>query len=70
MLQKNFATSIRIMAQEQVEIVKRELEHSLEQATDMQNPLNKLVQELEYKLELSQNFFLGDNVNYGQQQQQ
>ena len=58
------------MAQEQVEIVKRELEHSLEQATDMQNPLNKLVQELEYKLELSQNFFLGDNVNCGQQQQQ
>ena len=51
-----------------MEIVKRELERSLEQATDMQNPLNKLVQELEYKLELSQNFFLGDNVNCGQQQ--
>ena len=57
------------MAQEQVEIVKRELGQSLERTTETQNPLNKLVRGLEHVLELSQNFFLGDNVNCGQQQQ-
>ena len=58
------------MVQEQVEIIKRELEQSLERATEMQNPLNNLVQELNHKLELSQNFFLDNNVDCGQQQQQ
>ena len=58
------------MVQEQVEIIKRELEQSLEQATEMQNPLNNLVQGLNHKLELSQNFFLDNNVDCGQQQQQ
>ena len=46
MLQKNLATYIRIMAQEQAEIIKRELEQSLERATETQNPLNNLVQGL------------------------
>ena len=58
------------MVQEQVEIIKRELEQSLERATEMQNPLNNLVQGLNHKLELSQNFFLNNNVDCGQQQQQ
>ena len=58
------------MVQEQVEIIKRELEQSLERATDMQNPPNNLVQGLNHKLELSQNFFLDNNVDCGQQQQQ
>ena len=67
MLQKNVTTLIRITAQEQVAIVKKELEQSLEQATEKQNPLNKLVERLVEGLELGQNFFLGDNVNCGQQ---
>ena len=58
------------MAQEQVEIIKRELEQSLERATEVQKPLNNLVQGLDQELELSQNFFLDNNVDYGQQQQQ
>ena len=58
------------MMQEQVEIIKRELEQSLERATEVQKPLNNLVQELDQELELSQNFFLNNNVDYGQQQQQ
>ena len=58
------------MAQERVEMVVRELEQSLERATEAQNPLNNLVQELNPELELSQNFFLEDNVNCSQQQQQ
>ena len=58
------------MAQEQVEIVKRELEQSLKCATEMQYPLNKLVQGLEHELELSQNFFMGNKINCAQQQQQ
>ena len=58
------------MAQEQVEIIKRELEQSLERATEAQKPLNNLVQGLDQELELSQNFFLDNNVDYGQQQQQ
>ena len=45
------------MAQEQVEIIKKELEQSLERATEMQNPLKNLVQGLNHKLTLSQNFF-------------
>ena len=57
------------MAQEQVAKVKKEVEQSLEQTMEKQNPLNKLVQRLEEGLELSQNFFLGDYVNCGQQQQ-
>ena len=57
------------MAQEQVTKVKKELEQSLEQTMEKQNPLNKLVQRLEEGLELGQNFFLGDYVNCGQQQQ-
>ena len=58
------------MAQEQVEIVKRELEQSLKCAIEMQYPLNKLVQGLEHELELSQNFFMGNKINCAQQQQQ
>ena len=58
------------MAQERVEMVIRELEQSLERATEAQNPLNNLVQELNPELELSQNLFLEDNVNCSQQQQQ
>ena len=58
------------MAQEQVKIIKRELEQSLERATEAQKPLNNLVQGLDQELELSQNFFLDNNVDYGQQQQQ
>ena len=45
MLQQNFATWIKTMAQEQVQIIKRELEKSLERAVEMQNPLNNLVQD-------------------------
>ena len=56
------------MAQEQVKIIKRELEQSLERATEAQKPLNNLVQGLDQELELSQNFFLDNNVDYGQQQ--
>ena len=53
-----------------MEIIKRELEQSLEQATKMpQNPLNK-TQGLNHELELSQNFFLEDNIDCSQQQQQ
>ena len=69
MLQKNLATYIRIMAQEQAEIIKRELEQSLERATETQNPLNNLVQRLNHRLQLSQNFFLDDNFDCRQQQQ-
>ena len=58
------------MAQEQVEIVKRELEQSLKCATEMQHPLNKLVQGLEHELELNQNFFMGNKINCAQKQQQ
>ena len=58
------------MTQEQMEIIKRRLEQSLERATETQNALNNLVQGLEHKLELSQHLFLGNNVNCGQQQQQ
>ena len=53
-----------------MEIIKRWLEQSLERATEAQNPLNNLVQGLKHKLELSQHFFLGNNVSCGQQQQQ
>ena len=49
---------------------KRGLEQSLEQATETQNLLNKLVQGLEHELELSQNFFLGNNLNCSQKEQQ
>ena len=49
---------------------KRELEQSLERATETQNTLNKLVQGLNHELELSQNFFFDENVNCSQQQQQ
>ena len=35
-----------------------------------QNRLNNLVQGLEHKLGLRQNYFLGNNVNCGQQQPQ
>ena len=56
------------MVQEQVEIIKRE--QSLERAIEMQNHLNNLVQGLNHKVELSQDFFLGDNVDCSQQQQQ
>ena len=53
-----------------MEIIKRELEQSLEQATMMpQNPLNK-TQRLNHELKLSQNFFLEDNIDCSQQQQQ
>ena len=69
MLQKNLATYIRIMAQEQAEIIKRELEQSLERATETQNPLNNLVQRRNHRLQLSQNFFLDDNFDCRQQQQ-
>ena len=37
---------------------------------ETQNPLNKLVQGLVHKLELSQNFVLVNNVICGQQEQQ
>ena len=69
MLQKKFAISIRIMSQEQVELIKRELEQSLKRAMKTpHNSLKNLVQGLNHKLELSQNFFLGNNVDCGQQQ--
>ena len=58
------------MAQEQVKIIKRELEQSLERATEMQYPLNNQVQGLNRELELSQNFFFDNNVDWGQQQLQ
>ena len=58
------------MVHEQVEIIKRELDQSLERTKEMQNPPNNLVQGLNHELELSQNFFLDDNVNCSQQQQQ
>ena len=44
------------MVQEEVDIIKRELEQSLEQTMEMQNSLKKLVQGLEPELELRQNF--------------
>ena len=56
------------MVQEQVEIIKRE--QSLDRAMEMQNHLNNLVQGINHKVELSQDFFLGDNVDCSQQQQQ
>ena len=56
MQQKNFANWVRIMVQEEVDIIKRELEQSLEQTMEMQNSLNNLVQGLEPELELRQNF--------------
>ena len=49
---------------------KKKVRTIFETNSEMQNPLNKLVQGLEHELELSQNFFLGNNVNCGQQQQQ
>ena len=58
------------MVQEQVDIIKRELEQSLERATETHNALNNLVQGLKHELELSQNFFLDNNVDCSQQQQQ
>ena len=58
------------MTQEQREITKRELEQSFERATETQISLNKLVYRLEQELELRQNFFMGDNVKCGQEQQQ
>ena len=68
MLQKKFAISIRIMSQEQVELIKRELEQSLKRAMKTpHNSLKNLVQGLNHKLELSQIFFLGNNVDCGQQ---
>ena len=48
---------------------KKKLEQSLERSVEIQNPLNSLVQELNHELELSQDFFLDDNVDCGQQQQ-
>ena len=39
-------------------------------AETIQNPLDNLAQGIEHELEVSQNFFLHDNVNCGQQQQQ
>ena len=63
-------TLMKIMVHEQVEMIKRELEQSLKRATEMQNCLNKLVQQLEHELQLSQNYFLDVNVNCGQQEQQ
>ena len=56
------------MVHEQVEIIKRELDQYLERTKEMQNPPNNLVQGLNHELELSQNFFLDDNVNCSQQQ--
>lgn len=44
------------MVQEEVDIIKRELEQSLEQTMEMQNSLNNLVQGLKPELELRQNF--------------
>ena len=44
------------MVQEEVDIIKRELEQSLEQTMEIQNSLKKLVQGLEPELELRQNF--------------
>ena len=49
------------MAQQQPEARRKELEQS-----SAQNPLNSLVQELEKDLGLNQHFFLGDNVDYEQ----
>ena len=49
---------------------KKKVRTIFETNSEMQNLLNKLVQGLEHELELSQNFFLGNNVNCGQQQQQ
>ena len=43
---------------------------SLEQATEIQNPLKNLVQGLNHELQLSRSFFLDDNFDCGQQQQQ
>ena len=57
------------MSQEQVELIKTELEQSLKRAMKtLHNPLNNLAQGLNHKLQLSQNFFLGNNVDCGQQQ--
>ena len=53
------------MLQEQVEDNKKKLQQSLERAKERQNPLNNLVQRLNYKLELNQNFFLDNNVDCG-----
>ena len=52
-----------------MELIKRELEQSLKRAMKtLHNPLNNLAQGLNHKLELSQKFFLGNNVDCGQQQ--
>ena len=58
------------MAQEQLEIIKRELQQSLERATETQNPRTNLFQGLNQELELSQNFFWDNNLDCGKQQQQ
>ena len=47
------------MAQEQIEVRKKELGRS-----SIQNPLHNLVKELEKDLELNQNFLLGGNVDH------
>ena len=49
------------MTQQQVELRKKELEHSLVQ--DL-NPLKNVLESMERDLELNQDFFLGDNVNH------
>ena len=47
------------MAQQQMEVRKKELEKSLEQ---VQNPLKSIIQDMEKDLELNQDFFLDNKV--------
>ena len=49
------------MTQQQVELRKKELEHSLVQD---QSPLKNVLESMERDLELNQDFFFGDNVDH------
>ena len=49
------------MTQQQVELRKKELEHSLVQ--DL-NPLKNVLESMERDLELNQDFFFGNNVDH------
>ena len=62
--------SLRLFIWKVRRVAKRELDQSLERAREMQSPLKNLVQGVNHELELSQTFFLDNNVDCGQQQQQ
>ena len=58
------------MVQEEVDIIKRELEQSLEQTMEMQNSPEETGSGTRARTRATPKFLLGNNVNCSQQKQQ